>query len=310
MSISNRTSRRRRIAFGLGATGGGLLAAAFIPMGIALAAPVTTVGDPGLISGGDTETTPDPFSDFTGYPDVSNGTTLAEGNLDNQLNIDNSALAAQIDYDIDNKEPFSFSGLDGIPAEPTGYTGPDTPTTDLDPFEDAFLNNNGGLTTGALSTGETYADAQSYDYALNQTLTPDQVANLDAFADGTPGTTIVGTLPVPGPDNDPAVDFVQLFDANAVSPTTGLPNDIFGTFAVDYDKFLNAFGLGAPLDQLVDSFTGGLVNPTTEALGGLGSTTGDLLGGLTGTGADTLTGLGGTGADLFAGIDPLSFLGL
>ncbi len=37
MSNHDRTSRRRRIAFGLGATGGGLLAAAFMPMGIALA---------------------------------------------------------------------------------------------------------------------------------------------------------------------------------------------------------------------------------------------------------------------------------
>jgi hypothetical protein len=311
MSNHDRTSRRRRIAFGLGATGGGLLAAAFMPMGIALAAPgdavATTAGDPGVLPI-DTETTPDPASDFTGFPDVAaNGTTLQEGYFDQQLNIDNSALAAQIDYDIDNKEPFSFGALDGMPAQTSAFTdgvganGADTGTTDTDPFLDAF-QNNGGTANTPLADGMTQQDAISYDYALQHAgLSDAQLTQLDGIADNDIHS-VVGTLPVPGPDNDPSVDFVQLFDHNAVNPLNGAPNDIFGTLAVDYDHFLNAFGLGGPLDSFEDMFTGGLTNGTSDALGGIGSTTGDLLGGLTGTGADTLTGVGGTSADAFTNV--------
>jgi hypothetical protein len=280
MSISNRTSRRRRIAFGLGATGGGLLAAAFMPMGIALAAPVTP--DPGLFPT-DTETSPDAFSDFFGVADGGSnpGVTLA----DLQLNDDNAALAAQLDYDIDNQEPFSFATLDGI----TPYSAGDVTTG---PFE---IADAGGAATSADLT-----NAASYDYAIDQLLPSSEVTYLDGIASGT--NTTLGTVPTVV-DNDPAADFVQIFDVHAFNPVTGAPTDALGTFAAEEDSFLNMFGLGGPLDQFEDLFTSGLVNPTTEALGGLGSTGTDLLSGLGGTGVDALT----TGLTAF---DPLSFLGL
>ncbi len=182
---------------------------------------------------------------------------------------------------------------------PANFTPTDTTATATDPFEDAFTQTTAEPPPTA--NGITQADAKSYDYALNQLLPPNEVTQLDGIADGTAARPVVHRA-CRLLDNDPAVDFVQLFDPNAVNPITGAPNDIFGEFATLDDQFLNAFGLGAPLDQFEDLFTGGLTNATTEALGGLGSTTGDLLGGLTGTGADTLTGLGGTGADAFTNV--------
>jgi hypothetical protein len=218
MSTHNRTSRRRRIAFGLGATGGGLLAAAFMPMGIAMAdnVGVSTAADAAAAAATgtgnipfDNEVTPDPFSDFTGFPDAGN----AEGLLDQQINIDNPFLAAQLDYDIDNKLPFSFSALDGIPAQTAAFTDADTGGTDTDPFLDAFTNN-GGTSTLALPTGETQADAISYDYALNHLLSAGQVGQLDALADSTPGVGVVtGTAPEPTTP-DPFLDALQATTAN------------------------------------------------------------------------------------------------
>jgi hypothetical protein len=270
MSKHNRTPRRRRIALGLGATGGGLLAAAFIPLGVATA----VVGDPG-VAPIDTETTPDPFSDFTGVSDLqADGVTPnAEGLLDNQLNLDNSALGAQIDYDIDNNEPFSFGSLDGFQSMPAGWTGEGTTAnpTDLDPFEDAFLNNNNGSELGTLSTGETWADAQSYDYALNQGLTVPEVNTLDGMADGTITSVVPPTLV---PDNDPAADFVQIFDPNAFTTNAigvEAPNDFLGQLAVFDDSFLQAFGVAGPLDQFVDAFTGGFTGAGLDGLFGTGT---------------------------------------
>jgi hypothetical protein len=279
MSISNRTSRRRRIAFGLGATGGGLLAAAFMPMGIALAAPVTP--DPGLFPI-DTETVPDPFADAFDVTGVANpGVSLA----DQQLDVDNSLVAAQFDYSIDNHIPFTF---DGISSTVPGTFDPEAgdvagTVSGQDPFEDALANTPAAELNPSITPGL----AEQYDYALSQLvadgqLTAPQVAQLDGIADGTV-TQLSGTLPVV-PDNDPVADFVQIFDPHAFTGLPGTPEvpaDFLGQLAVFDDNFLNAFGLGAPLDQLVDAFTGGL-----------GSTT-----------ADTLTGLTST-------IDPLSFLGL
>jgi hypothetical protein len=280
MSISNRTSRRRRIAFGLGATGGGLLAAAFMPMGIALAAPVTTPVDPGLFPI-DTETVPDPFADAF---DVNGATNPGVSLADQQLDIDNSLVAAQFDYSIDNHIPFTFDGISS--TVPSSFT-PDAGTTgDVDPFEDALTNTP----TASLDPNITPTLAEQYDYALSQLvadgqLTSAQVTQLDGIADGTVHS-VTGTLPVVA-DDDPAADFVQIFDPNAFTsslpgaPESVTPNDFLGVLAVDYDNFLNAVGLGGPLDQLVDTFTGGL-----------GS-----------TGTDMFTGLTST-------IDPLSFLGL
>ena len=110
MSKHNRTSRRRRIAFGLGATGGGLLAAAFMPMGIALAAPITRPRSlPHRHRDRAFSRLPLPVKS-TRWPTLAD--TLSRPYLLNP------ALAAQLDYDIDNGHAFSFSGLDGIPAEP------------------------------------------------------------------------------------------------------------------------------------------------------------------------------------------------
>jgi hypothetical protein len=387
MSISNRTSRRRRIAFGLGATGGGLLAAAFMPMGIALAAPTP---DPGVFPI-DTETTPDAFLDANG--EVANpGVTAA----DLQLNADNPSLAAQLDYDINNNEPFSFGTLDGvsnttpatfaptdaafIPAtgaggydpfedaygvstnttsydyalnallpasevsqlnqiaegDTTGFVAPTTTPTDLgsDPFLDALQATPGlnattiAADTPAANQADLLLETQNATYAASLdkaveaaitanggTLPAGTTGDINGFTDaftnaGAPASTatleggafdtalpgvsgsidptvdsLATTVPVAAPDTDPAVDFLQIFDPSAftTNASTGVetPDNFLGVLAVDYDNFLNAFGLGAPLDQLVDTFTGGL-----------GS-----------TGTDMFTGLTST-------IDPLSFLGL
>ena len=239
MSKHTRTSRRRRIAFGLGATGGGLLAAAFMPMGIALADPAAprrpTAGD--SVS---SQSTPRPpltrSTDLYRLSRTPHGATLDVGYLDQQLNIDNSALAAQLDYDIDHHEPFSFAALDGIP-QPSGYAPPDSATRDLDPFRTRSTTTP-PIPAQPCSTGDTGRRSIVRLRSQSACLLPDQVAQLDELADGGTYTTVVGSLPTV-PDNDPAVDFVQLFDHNAVSPTSGPPNDFFGTLAVDYDKFLN-----------------------------------------------------------------------
>lgn len=284
MSKHTRTSRRRRIAVGLGATGGGLLAAAFMPMGIALADPTGVPGtDPGLYPL-DTETSPDAFYDFLGVTDGTNaGATLA----DQQLDIDNAALAAQIDYDADNGIPFSFSSLDGIPNEPAKYVDP----AGSDPFYTALIN-----TDHTAATPTEIANAESYDYALNQLLPQNEVTYLDGIAEGTNKTLETG---ITAAQPDPAVELVQIFDPDAVNPATGAPNDIFGEFATLDDQFLNAFGLGAPLEEFIGQFEGtGL--EMAGPLGGLGDSFSGLFDGLGGTGTELASGVGSTGADAVA----------
>jgi hypothetical protein len=277
MSNNRRTSRRRRIALGLGATGGGLLAAAFMPVGIALAdttgavaAATAASGDPGLYPQ-DTELSPDPFSDFTGYPDAGN----AEGLLDNQINIDNPFLAAQIDYDIDNKIPFSFNTLDGIGATPANYN-PDANGADLGPFTDAFANN-GGTATSPLADGMTLADAQSYDYALNQLLTPTQVAGLDALADG--GSSVTGT---PG---EPTVDpFLDALNATATAPTqTQIFEANYADSLLDTQNPYYAYSLDQAVEAAIKAAPNGIL-PSSAA--------GDLNGI-----SDAFTNAGGSGAE-------------
>ena len=232
MSKHNRTSRRRRIALGLGATGGGLLAAAFMPVGIALAQPVVPVPDPGNFPT-DTETSPDPFTDFTGL------SGNADGLLDQQINIDNPILAAQIDYDIDNKLPFSFGTLDGMAAQPATYN-PDAGTNDLGPFTDVFANNSGA------STGITQADALSYDFALNQALSSTQVGQLDALADGTATTVVTGTPPEPiTPD-----PFLDALNATVAAPTAA---ELAAANQADFALTLQNATYASQLDKAVEA---------------------------------------------------------
>ncbi len=232
MSKHTRTSRRRRIALGLGATGGGLLAAAFMPMGIALAAPAGT--DPGSLPpfGTDTGDFPsaDPFSDGAGTA------TALTTNADTQLNIYNGLASADFDYALNHAAagtPLTtpqldtlFSNVDpGINATvPPGFDPEASVTalggaTDLDPFSD---------TTGLTA----YGNGAQLDYILQQLaqsptsgITAADVAHLDALASGDSGATVVGTLPTPT-DADPAADFVQLFDPHAFVPTP-LPGSKF-----------------------------------------------------------------------------------
>jgi hypothetical protein len=257
MSKHNRTSRRRRIALGLGATGGGLLAAAFMPVGIALAdttsdavaaAGTGVIGtDPGLFPT-DLETVPDPFTDFTGL------SGNAEGLLDQQINIDNPILAAQIDYDIDNKMPFSFDGL----TVPAGYD-PDAGGADLGPFTDAFANNSGA------SAGITQADALSYDYALNQLLTPTQVGQLDALADGT-ATTVSGTPGEPTTP-DPFLDAVQAVYTTPTADQIAQAN--YADYLLDTQNPTYAGQLDAAVEASVKA---GTLSATSTAGGGTGDT--------------------------------------
>jgi hypothetical protein len=255
MSKHNRTSRRRRIALGLGATGGGLLAAAFMPVGIALAdttsdavaaAGTGVIGtDPGLFPT-DLETVPDPFTDFTGL------SGNAEGLLDQQINIDNPILAAQIDYDIDNKMPFSFDGL----TVPAGYN-PDAGGADLGPFTDAFANNSGA------SAGITQADALSYDYALNQLLTPTQVGQLDALADGTATTVVTGT---PGEPTTPD-PFLDALNATVAAPT---PGELAAANQADFALTLQNATYASQLDKAVEASIANHTLSATSTGGGTG----------------------------------------
>jgi hypothetical protein len=208
MSKHNRTSRRRRIALGLGATGSGLLAAAFMPMGIALAdnvsdaaAAAATAATTGNFPT-DNELVPDPASDFTGIADSANPYVAA---ADQQFNIDNPIIAAQFDYAIDNNQPFTF---DGVSATVPSTFNPET--GDLDPFEDAQT-----------AFGITNTNAEQYDYALNQLvndhlLTTTQVQQLDLIADGGT-TTVTGTATEPTTP-DPFLDALQATNT-AATPT-------------------------------------------------------------------------------------------
>jgi hypothetical protein len=245
MSKHNRTSRRRRIALGLGATGGGLLAAAFMPVGIALAdttsdavtaAATGVVGtDPGLFPI-DNEVVPDPFSDLAGAG--ANATTAA---LDTQFNDLNPIYAAQFDYEIDNNLPFTFDGISG--TVPTGYTVP----AGGDPFEDVLGSN---------------ANALQYDYALNTLAGGSADATtLDNVFDGTavvPGTPPEPTTPDP---------FLDALNATTATPTAA---ELAAANQADFALTLQNATYAGQLDKAVEAAIANHTLSATSTGGGTG----------------------------------------